>query len=218
MQTSLSAAEMWKIQGIKDRLTIAKTILQQQLQLASKKGPKVLNRIVSFHWPECRPIVRGKEGKRVEFGPKAHVSLTDGFVSLDHVSYDAFHEGILLKDSLNKHRDRFGHEPKVVLADQLYANRANRKLLDEKGIDHSFKSVGRPPDETADQKQKRNRQLKKKQAERNHIEATFGHLKSRFNLDKITWRVPDGMAMQIQLGLIAYNLTRALAKAGSVSG
>ena len=32
-----------------------------------------------------------------------------------------------------------------------------------------------------------------------------------FNLDKIKWTVPDGETMQIQLGLIAFNLHTALA-------
>ena len=45
------------------------------------------------------------------------------------------------------------------------------------------------------------------------IEATFGHLKDRFNLDKVKWTIPGGETMQIQLGLIAFNLHTALVKA-----
>lgn len=212
LKSSKSRIKAWEIQQIKKKLRVSKEILRQQQELLSTRGPKVNKRIVSFHWPECRPIVRGKEGKRVEFGPKAHLSLTDGYIALDHVSNEAFHEGILLEDSLNKHRERYGKDPEVLLADQLYANRANRALLDEKGISHSFKPVGRPPDDSLENKRKRKQKLKIRQGERNHIEATFGHLKNRFNLDKITWRGPDGMAMQIQMGLMAYNLSSALAK------
>ena len=54
--------------------------------------------------------------------------------------------------------------------------------------------------------------LQEKTGVRNHIEATFGHLKTRFNLDKITCRVPDGMDLHIYMGLIAFNLSTALAK------
>ena len=174
------------------------------------KGRQVTNR--GFHWKECRPIVRGKEERRVEFGPKAHIAQVDGFAFLDTASYEAFHEGIQLKSSLDKHLSRLGHHPDLVLADQLYANRENRKELHHLGIDHSFRPIGRPPDETPEQKYKRKQYFKKKQGVRNHIEGTFGHLKNRFNLDKITWRVPDGMDMQIHMGLIAFNLSTALAK------
>ena len=56
---------------------VAKKVLEQQVHMATTRGRKVGNRIVSFHWPDVRPIVRGKEGKGVEFGPKAHVALVD---------------------------------------------------------------------------------------------------------------------------------------------
>ena len=205
--------KQWRYDQIVDKLNVAKTILTQQVYMATTKGRKVANRIVSFHWPEIRPIVRGKEGNCVEFGPKAHVALVDGYALLDHAQFDSFHEGIRLEASLNKHMDRFDSLPTIVLADQLYANRDNRELLKDKNIPHSFKNLGRPPNETRAKQRKRKSQFKKRQGERNHIEATFGHLKNRFNLNKLTWTVPGGATMQIQLGLIASNLNRAAASA-----
>jgi len=198
---------------IQTQLDVAKTIWEQQVEIAKTRGRRVANRIVSFHWPEVRPIIRGKEGKAVEFGPKAHIASVDGFAFLDRVQYDAFNEGILLEESLSKHTERFGTLPELTLADQLYANRANRQFLDQHSIEHAFKTLGRPPSETKEEKQKRQRSFKKRQGQRNHIEASFGHLKSRFNLNKINWTVPGGETMQIQLGLIAFNLNSALAKA-----
>ena len=99
--------------------------------MATTKGRKVANRIVSFHWPEIRPMVRGKEGKCVEFGPNAHVALVDGYALLDHAQCDSFDEGIRLDESLNTHSDRFDTLPTIVLADQLTSNRDNRALLKE---------------------------------------------------------------------------------------
>ena len=49
--------------------------------------------------------------------------------------------------------------------------------------------------------------------QRSYVEATFGHLKDRFNLNKVKWTIPGGETMQIQLGFIAFNLHTALAKA-----
>ena len=34
---------------------------------------------------------------------------------------------------------------------------------------------------------------------KNHIEATLGHLKNRFNLERIKWTIQDGETMQIHL-------------------
>lgn len=203
----------WQQERIKKHLKTAKDILAQQVHMATTRGRQVANRIVSFHWPEVRPMVRGKDGKAVEFGPKAHVALVDGYAFLDDAQYESFHEGIQLEQSLKNHENRFDKQPDIVLADQLYANRKNRALLEDKGIDHSFKRMGRPPNESKQDKQKYRRQFKQKQGQRNHVEATFGHLKDRFNLDKVKWTIPGGETMQIQLGLIAFNLHTALAKA-----
>ena len=201
----------WQKDQIEAKLEVAKTILAQQIHMATTRGRQVANRIVSFHWPQVRPMVRGKDGKAVEFGPKAHVALVDGYAFLDDAQYDAFHEGVQLKGSLNHHYDRFGKQPDLVLADQLYANRNNRALLEDKGIDHAFKRMGRPPNESKEDKRQHRRQFKQRQGQRNHVEACFGHLKDRFNLDKIKWTVPGGESMQIQLGLIAFNLNSAMA-------
>jgi len=196
---------------IKKNLLTAKTIYDQQLSMATTRGRRVSDRIVSFHQPQVRPIVRGKDGKAVEFGPKANVAIVDGFAILDDCQFESFHEGIRLPQSLEKHHQRFGRLPDLVLADQLYATRDNRLLLKEKGIEHGFKSVGRPPNIPKETLRKQKQSFKKRQGQRNHVEAVFGHLKSHFFLDKIRWTVPDGEQIQIRLGLIASNLHRALA-------
>ena len=197
------------LNSIKAKWEVAKQIVAQQGQLAKTRGRRVADRIVSFHQPQVRPIVRGKEGKSVEFGPKAHVALVDGYAILDQCQYDNFHEGIRLPESLKQHHERFGTKPERLLADQIYATHANRTLLQEQGIEHAFKRMGRPP---TLQKNGRNTEkitFKKNQGQRNAIEATFGHLKERFNLRHIVLKVKDGAHIQIRLGLISRNLLRA---------
>ena len=216
LETVLSQAttlKQWQKEQIESKLAVAKEVLAQQVHMATTRGRHVANRIVSFHWPDVRPMVCGKDGNAVEFGPKANVALVDGYAFLDEAQYESFHEGIQLEKSLKCHEDRFEKQPHLVLADQLYANRKNRALLEDNGIAHAFKPMGRPPNESKEDKQKHRRQFKQKQGQRNHVEATFGHLKDRFNLDKIKWTVPGGESMQIQLGLIAFNLNTAMAKA-----
>ncbi len=179
--------------------------------MARTRGRSIANRIVSFHQPQIRPIVRGKEGKPVEFGPKVHVAVVGGYSFLDCCEFEAFHEGNRLKESLEHHRERFGDNPKVLLGDQIYATRANRELLKEAGIEHGFKRIGRPPT-LPSKSEKRDRAIRRKRhGQRNSIEAAFGHLKQRFNLGKIKLRVPHGAQIQIRLGLTAANLHRAIA-------
>ena len=129
---------------IEAKLAVAKKVLEQQVHMATTRGRQVANRIVSFHWPKVRPMVRGKDGKAVEFGPKAHVALVDGYALLDDAQYESFHEGIQLEHSLKRHDNRFKKQPDIVLADQLYANRKNRALLEDKVIDHAFKRIALP--------------------------------------------------------------------------
>jgi len=93
---------------IKEKLSDAETIYRQQLEMLKKKVHSIENRIVSFHRPNVRPIVRGKSGKEVEFGPKASVSLVDGYLFLDKFSNDAYNEGTVLSESLKLHEGRFG--------------------------------------------------------------------------------------------------------------
>ncbi len=54
-----------------------------------------------------RPIVRGKAGKDVEFGPKCSVSCVDGYLFLDKISFEAYHEGNVLNESIMEHKKHF---------------------------------------------------------------------------------------------------------------
>jgi hypothetical protein len=92
-----------------------------------------------------RPIVRGKQNKPVEFGAKLSVNLTgDGFARVDHLRWDAFHEGLDLKSQVENYHDRTGYYPERVLADPLYGTRENRRYLKQKGIHFAGKPLGRP--------------------------------------------------------------------------
>lgn len=194
------------------RLAVAKLIYEQQLMMAKTRGKRVANRIVSFHQPLVRPMIRGKEGGNYEFGIKAHVALVDGYAFLDRAQFDSFHEGNLLPDSIAQHTQRFGKPPQVVIADQLYATRSNRTFLKNHNINHAFKPIGRPPNIPEKTARLERVSRKKHQVSRNAIEGLFGHLKSRFNLNRTTWTVPNGAEFQVSLGLMAFNLHRALAR------
>ena len=56
--------------------------------------------IVSIDRPYIRPIVRGKENKRVEFGAKVNNIQIDEISFIEHHSFEAFNEGVRLKECI----------------------------------------------------------------------------------------------------------------------
>ena len=53
---------------------------------------RVDDRIVNLSKPYVRPIVRGKAGKKTEFGAKVSISDDNGFVDVDRISWDNYNE------------------------------------------------------------------------------------------------------------------------------
>ena len=95
-------------------------VYEQKLSMYENGTHRVAERIVSIHQPYLRPIVRGKEKAKVEFGSKINVSRVDGYSFLDNLSWDAFKEGSYLMDSVEKYRKRHGFYPSEVLVDSIY--------------------------------------------------------------------------------------------------
>ena len=65
--------------------------------------------IVSLTQPNIRPIIRGKAGKRTEFGAKLSASCYDGYVFLDHISWDNFNESGDLKSQVEAYKTDTGY-------------------------------------------------------------------------------------------------------------
>ena len=83
-------------------LEIVKKVYAQQHDFyQTREYPK--DRIVSLDKDYIRPIVRGKENKRVEFGAKVNMIQIDGINFIEHLSFDAFHEGNRLQESVLFH-------------------------------------------------------------------------------------------------------------------
>ena len=194
-----------EIARIKEKLKYAEAIYRQQLEMHKKKVHSIEDRIVSFHKPHIRPIVRGKSGKEVEFGPKASVSLVDGYLFLDKFSTDAYNEGAVLSDSLKLHKERFGKKPEVVITDRIYASKKNREMLGEEKIKAAFVPLGRKSLLT----KKIEKWVKQKQRKRNQIEGFIGVSKVHRGLERLLFKNEE---LNIRLGLIAMNLSTAMAR------
>ena len=168
---------------------VIQQLYEQQAQMYQTKTKRCDDRIVSIHQPQVRPMVRGKANKAVEFGAKLSVSLTgQGIAGVDHIRWDAYHEGLDLPAQVEIYKERYGHYPEVVLGDPLYGTRDNRRYLKAKRIRFAGKPLGRPPKLTPENREQL-KQLKKQRREeyrqRIPIEGKFGQGKNGYDLGYI---------------------------------
>ena len=131
------------------RAATAKLRRRLQSLLAQKK--EVKKRIVSIDRPYIRPIVRGKENKRVEFGAKVNNIQIDGISFIEHHSFEAFNEGVRLQECIEYQQELTGVKVAKVGADTIYANNDNRRYCTENGMTTCFVRKGpKPKDENTD--------------------------------------------------------------------
>ena len=180
--------------------TIQKVYSQHKIKLSDPKK-KIEGRVVSLSKPYLRPIVRGKETKAVEFGAKVHALQVDGINFIEHISFDAFHEGNRLKQSVWLHRDLFGtcHQHG---ADQIYATNENRKYCTKEKIATCFIQKGKPG-KYPDQVSALRKELGKQRA--TVLEGSFGNEKNHYLLNKIKARYDKTEVLWIFFGIMTAN-------------
>ncbi len=108
-------------------LTI-REVYRQQLEMYTEQKHQVDHRIVSIHQPQIRPMVRGKEKHKVEFGPKINVSLQNGFARIQDIEFEAYNESTRLIAQVEAYRKLNGCYPELVQTDKIYLTRANRAI------------------------------------------------------------------------------------------
>lgn len=164
-------------------MRVIHTVYEQQRTLFKTRSRRIDNRIVNLHQPHVRPIVRGKERSRVEFGSKLQVSLVEGFMFIDKIGWEAYNEGQHLKSSVAQYKARWGYYPECVYADRIYCTRENRRWLAEQGIKLSAKPLGRPSRSAVAHHVR--------PQDRNPIEGKFGQAKIAFGMDKIRAKLKE---------------------------
>ena len=195
--------------SLEEKLATIKKLYSQQLEMYKEKKNTIKDRIVSIHQPRVRPIVRGKVGKNVEFGPKISLGIVEGYCYLDYFSWDNYHEGKVLMDSVNNYKARFGCDPSVVIADQIYGTRENRSKLKSRDIRYSGKALGRPPKEGSEKYKRRKQRYKKESRERNAIEGKIGEGKRRYNLGLIQAKTDETSETWVGINILVMNIAKA---------
>lgn len=206
IDTLLAAYENFPLKAREQKyLMVLHTVYEQQEQMYRSRSHRIEHRIVNIHQPHVRPIVRGKENAKTEFGSKLQMSLVGGFTFIDHLSWEAYNEGGLLMDSVEKYRIRFGFYPAEVLADQIYCSRENRKQLKLLDIKLIAKPLGRPSAQAV--------KNHVRPGERNPIEGKFGQAKVAYGLNEIRARLSQTSTSWIAAIALVLNLVKLMRQA-----
>ena len=175
------------------KLAYFKTIEQvykQQKQLFDDPKSKIESRIVSLHQPHIRPIVRGKEVKKVEFGPKVNMLRIGGINLIEKFSFDNFNESTRFERACSLYDTSTG-TCRQMGADAIYATNANRRFVTKNQISTCFIPKGKQPaDEDKKQDQKKARQTIHN-IRATHMEGSFGNEKQHYGLLKIKAKLPQ---------------------------
>lgn len=185
---------------------ICKVLSQQSIRF---NGGEVKGLIVSIDKDYIHPIVRGKETKRVEFGAKVNTIQVDGINFIEHLSFDAFNEGIRIPQCINKQQILFRKRVTHLAADRIYATNYNRKYCSKKAITTSFIRKGRASKDEFQAQQIRNL-LNKERSTR--LEGSFGTEKQHYSLDKIKARTKQTEILWIFFGIHTANAVRMIPK------
>jgi transposase, IS5 family len=188
-------------------LLVVGEVYRQQLWMYENKKQSIDDRIVSLSQPHIRPIVRGKAGKSVEFGAKLSASYFNGYVFLDHISWDNFNESGDLKMQVEAFKNHTGCYPESVHVDKIYRTRENRAWCKERGIRISGVPLGRPP-KTVSKEQ--NKQAQDSEKIRNCIEGKFGQAKRRFSLSRVMAKLSHTSLTTIAITFLVMNLSTHL--------
>lgn len=179
------------------------TLYEQQKYMYDNKTHSVERRIVSIAQPWLRPIVRGKTKAPVEFGAKFDLSLdSEGYGRIEKISFEPYNESACLTEAVERFRERTGHYPKRVLADQIYRTRKNRNYCKEHKIRLSGPKLGRPSvNEKSDKKQEYH-----DNTDRIEVERSFSLSKRCYGMGCIATKLEQTQLTSIALSVFVTNL------------
>ncbi|MCC5904863.1 MAG: IS5 family transposase [Balneolaceae bacterium] len=192
------------------QLWIIHTLYEQQRGMYDERTRRCEDRIVSISQPHVRPILRGKSGKRVEFGAKLGLSLFGGYLTHQTISWDAYNEASDLQHQAETYRLLTGHYPELIQCDKIYHTNDNRTWCSQRGIRMTALPKGPKPKLSAYEKRKQRDEY----AERNHIEGRIGNAKQGLSLNQIKAKLQSTSETWIAATLFVLNLSAFAARSG----
>jgi len=183
---------------------IVQTLNNQQRYMYDNRINRCDDRIVSLSQPQVRPILRGKAGKKVEFGAKLGLAMMDGFVKVETLKWDNYNECADLIPHVEAYKELYGYYPELVQVDKIYGTNANRKYCKDRQIRMTVIPKGKSKEMTNEEK----KQSRKEFNERNHIEGKIGQAKQAYNLNQIKAKKESTSKTWIALTLFMTNLVK----------
>jgi len=180
--------------------------LLPQIRHWLKTGFVAKNKIISLQIPEAHAVVRGKVGKKVEFGFKwGFTRLGGGYLlaKRGHQKLDIEDKRFVV-DAVDDLKELFGRAPRDYAYDRGGYGVEALKRLKERGVRNvAVAPVGKHP--WAVSERVRRRMVKERAA----IEAGIGSVKcARYGFNKPTARSARMMGVAGQLGVLGFNLTK----------
>lgn len=172
------------------KLLIASEVTRQQQEMHDADSRRINDRIVNLSKPHVRPIVRGKAGKKTEFGAKISISDDNGFVDVNRISWDNYNEANDLIARAEQYKEARGYYPARICADSIYMTSENKKFCTANNIRLSGRQRKRQVEadvQTAEQQELFKSDLRK----RSVIEGRIGTGKRKYGLDRILTKLVE---------------------------
>ena len=191
------------------KLLVASEVTRQQQEMYDADSRRIDDRIVNLTKPHVRPIVRGKAGKKTEFGAKISISDDNGFVDVDRISWDNYNEANDLIARAKQYKEERGYYPARICADSIYMTSENKKFCAANDIRLS----GRPRKkqveaefQTAEQQELFKSDLRK----RSVIEGRIGTSKRKYGLDRIMTKLVETSRTVITMAFFVMNAEKII--------
>ena len=191
------------------KLLIASEVTRQQQEMFDADSRRIDDRIVNLSKPHVRPIVRGKAGKKTEFGAKISLSDDNGFVDVDRISWDNYNEANDLIARAEQYKKERGCYPARICADSIYMTSDNKKFC----VANSIRLSGRPRKrqveaevQTAEQQELFKSDVRK----RSVIEGRIGTSKRKYGLDRILTKLVETSRTVITMAFFVMNAEKIL--------
>lgn len=193
-------------EATKSVIDLAQKIINQQDKRNKEKTNIIKDRIVSFHEPNVRPIKRGKDGAKCEFGKKIGLSVIgETLLVTNKIDNNNFDDRLLPRAAIKKHRRITGRDPTEEIMDRGGHSKLNHKLLERRGIKDGIQRKGK-------QKDKPTRTQIRQRRRRSVIEGKIGTAKQFYGLNRNRYKEDNAKAYTI-FSLVAMNTTCILRKA-----
>ena len=191
---------------INKTIQLSEKILEQQDKRNKEKTNIIKDRIVSFHEPTVRPIKRGKDGAKCEFGKKVGFSVIgETLLVTTKIDNNNFDDRELVPAAIKKHNRITGRDPTEQIMDKGGHSKRNHDLLEKRGIKDGIQRKGK-------QKDKPTRTQIRQRRRRSVIEGKIGTAKQWYGLNRNKYKEDNAKAYTI-FSLIAMNTTCILRKA-----